>query len=60
MDKEKGTFKRYYLEDEPAPGVHNRAILTCIEDSHGNFWVGSYFRGLFKFDREKKPLNMSI
>jgi ligand-binding sensor domain-containing protein len=57
MDKENGTFKRYYLEYEPTPGMHNRAILTCIEDSHGNFWVGSYFRGLFKFDRERETFD---
>jgi ligand-binding sensor domain-containing protein len=51
LDIESGKFRRYYLEETPQPGVHNRAFLTCLEDDEGNFWVGSYFRGLFLFDR---------
>ncbi len=53
MNQETGVFTRYYMENNPIVKQLNRAMMACIEDVDGNFWVGSYYRGLFLFDREK-------
>jgi ligand-binding sensor domain-containing protein/signal transduction histidine kinase/DNA-binding response OmpR family regulator len=53
LNQETGTFDRYYMEVNPIVKQLNRAMVSCLEDSDGNFWVSSYYGGLFLFNRQK-------
>lgn len=52
LDQTSGKFERFYMENNPRTKQLNRAMISCLEDVEGNFWVSSYNRGLFLFDRE--------
>jgi len=49
MDREKGTFSRYFKKD----GLSNNSVRGITEDDGGNLWI-STSSGLSKFDPVKK------
>src|SRR4029079_18954219 len=53
MDTKTGKFVRYlHKPNNPYTLVDNR-VRAIFEDSHGNFWVGTFGDGLHIMDRDK-------
>jgi signal transduction histidine kinase/ligand-binding sensor domain-containing protein len=52
LDKNTGTFTRYVHDpDDPTTLIDNK-VRAILEDSYGNFWVGTRGDGLHLMDRE--------
>jgi len=52
-NSEDGTFTRYLHDPEDSATLINNKVRSVLEDSHGNFWVGTAGDGLHLMDREK-------
>jgi signal transduction histidine kinase/ligand-binding sensor domain-containing protein len=50
---EDGTFTRYLHDPEDSTTLINNKVRSLLEDSRGNFWVGTAGDGLHLMDREK-------
>ena len=50
---EDGTFTRYMHEPEDSTSLINNKVRSILEDSRGNFWVGTVGDGLHLMDRDK-------
>jgi signal transduction histidine kinase/ligand-binding sensor domain-containing protein len=50
---EDGTFTRYLHDPEDSTTLINNKVRAILEDSRGNFWVGTAGDGLHLMDREK-------
>ncbi|MFO8029526.1 MAG: two-component regulator propeller domain-containing protein, partial [Cyclonatronaceae bacterium] len=50
---EDGTFTRYLHDPEDSTTLINNKVRSILEDSHGNFWIGTGGDGLHLMDREK-------
>jgi len=53
FDPENGTFTRYLHDPENSTTLINNKVRSILEDSRGNFWVGTAGDGLHLMDREK-------
>jgi signal transduction histidine kinase/ligand-binding sensor domain-containing protein len=49
---ENGTFTRYLHDPEDSSTLINNKIRSILEDSRGNFWIGTVGDGLHLMDRE--------
>ncbi len=47
------SFTRYLHNPEDSSTLHNNKVRSILEDSQGNFWVGTAGDGLHLMDREK-------
>jgi len=50
---EDGTFTRYLHDPEDSTTLINNKVRSILEDSRGNFWIGTSGDGLHLMDREK-------
>jgi signal transduction histidine kinase/ligand-binding sensor domain-containing protein len=50
---EDGTFTRYLHDPEDSTTLINNKVRAILEDSRGNFWIGTSGDGLHLMDREK-------
>jgi ligand-binding sensor domain-containing protein len=50
---EDGTFTRYLHDPEDSTTLVNNKVRSILEDSRGNFWIGTAGDGLHLMDREK-------
>jgi signal transduction histidine kinase/ligand-binding sensor domain-containing protein len=50
---EDGTFTRYLHDPDDSTTLINNKVRAILEDSRGNFWVGTAGDGLHLMDREK-------
>lgn len=48
-----GSFTRYMHDSTNENSLLNNKIRAILEDSHGNFWVGTSGEGLHRMNREK-------
>jgi ligand-binding sensor domain-containing protein/signal transduction histidine kinase len=49
---EDGTFTRYLHDPEDSTTLINNKVRSILEDSRGNFWIGTVGDGLHLMDRE--------
>jgi len=55
MDREKGTFMRYYLNEADTGYVGGNIVTSILEDNNGNLWAGIWNAGgIYKFDTDMK------
>jgi ligand-binding sensor domain-containing protein len=47
-------FEHYRHDDNDSNSISSNLILSLLEDTKGNLWVGTYDNGLNFFDRNKK------
>ncbi|HTE34520.1 MAG TPA: two-component regulator propeller domain-containing protein [Chryseolinea sp.] len=52
MDSKTKTFTRYLHDKENPKSITNNKVSAILEDSKGNFWVGTYNSGLNIMDRK--------
>ena len=50
---EDGTFTRYLHDPEDSNTLINNKVRSILEDSRGNFWIGTAGDGLHLMDRDK-------
>jgi serine phosphatase RsbU (regulator of sigma subunit)/ligand-binding sensor domain-containing protein len=50
-NRDTDSFINYQFDASQAQPFFN-AVLACLEDSKGDFWIGKAFHGLTKFNRE--------
>jgi signal transduction histidine kinase/ligand-binding sensor domain-containing protein len=50
---EDGTFTRYLHDPDDSTTLINNKVRSILEDSRGNFWIGTAGDGLHLMDREK-------
>lgn len=50
---ENETFTRYLHDPEDSTSLINNKVRSILEDSYGNFWIGTVGDGLHLMDREK-------
>jgi ligand-binding sensor domain-containing protein/signal transduction histidine kinase len=53
MDRKTGKFIHYMHDPDNPHTLINNMVRALYEDSHGNFWVGTFGDGLHIMDREK-------
>ncbi|NWG28717.1 MAG: helix-turn-helix domain-containing protein [Ignavibacteriaceae bacterium] len=54
LDQNSGALDRWYNKPDDNTSISSNYISSIIEDSHGNFWISTYF-GLNKFNPESYP-----
>ena len=52
-DPATNVYHRFLATDTTESPITDSRVMSVLEDSHGNFWIGTY-GGLNLFDREKK------
>ena len=52
FDRESGSFQRYVHDPKNPGSLISNKVRAILEDSHGNFWVGTDGDGLHSMDRE--------
>ncbi len=52
FDPEKETFTHYFHDPEDSTTLSHNIVTALLEDSRGNFWVGTDKNGLHLMDRE--------
>ena len=55
-----GKFLRYYYNPENNSSLSNNTIMSIVEDSSNNLWIGTYCGGLNKLDLKLFDKNHTI
>jgi signal transduction histidine kinase/DNA-binding response OmpR family regulator/ligand-binding sensor domain-containing protein len=50
--RESNTFIKYRPELSPKMGKQNSWLTAATQDSRGNFWIGTWYDGLYRFKKE--------
>jgi ligand-binding sensor domain-containing protein/signal transduction histidine kinase len=53
MDTKTGKFTRYLHDPHNSKTLIDNKVRAIFEDSHGNFWIGTFGDGLHIMDRDK-------
>lgn len=52
LNVDRGTFTRYQHKADEATTLNDNKVRAILEDSRGNFWVGTFGDGLHLMDRQ--------
>jgi signal transduction histidine kinase/ligand-binding sensor domain-containing protein len=53
FNRQTGKFVRYMHDSDNVQSLIDNRVRAILEDSHGNFWVGTAGDGLHRMDRQK-------
>jgi len=52
LNRERNNFTRYLHDPDNPNSLLDNKVRAILEDSHGNFWIGTRGNGIHKFDKK--------